>query len=108
MQKNINNIKPNITSEETKNCILIEENSIADANAIDDESYSIKCNGEKITISATSYLGTIWGIYTISEKILGIDPCYLFNDLETKKIDSLEIPEFNFHSNNSNTTKVGI
>lgn len=97
-RKNINNIKPNITSEETKNCILIEENSIADANAIDDESYSIKCNGEKITISATSYLGTIWGIYTISEKILGIDPCYLFNDLETKKIDSLEIPEFNFHS----------
>ena len=62
--------------------IIIEENTRPDLDPIDDESFSIVCDGKKIVISAPTYLGTIWGIYTFSEKVLGISPCYLWDDIK--------------------------
>ena len=35
-------------------------------------------------------MGTVWGIYTFSERILGVHPCYLFNDLPIEKKTVLE------------------
>ncbi len=85
---------PEIVKEECDSCIVIEENKLTD-EPIMDESFSVKTDGEKIRIKAPSYLGTMWGIYTFSEKILGIDPCYLFNDMAIEKRESLEISEIN-------------
>ena len=59
------------------------------------EGFSIKTQGDSIIIRGAGYLGTIYGIYTFSEKVLGISPCYLFDDKEIKEKDSLEIDELN-------------
>ena len=37
----------------------------------------------------------MWGIYTFSEKILGINPCYLFNDYKVAKKAKLEVEDIN-------------
>jgi len=83
---------PTLVAEETEHCIIIEENQ-ADSDPLQNEGFSITCDGAKIRISANGYLGTLWGIYTFSEKILGVSPCYLFDDLEIEKRDALEIGE---------------
>jgi len=84
---------PAIVEKENDYCLIIEENQGVE-DPIQDESFSIICQGGKIRISANGYLGTMWGIYTFSEKILGISPCYLFNDLQPEKRTSLEIADF--------------
>lgn len=91
LRVNKNGIKPKITHKENDYCIVIEENTLIDFDPIENESFKIITEENKIRIIADSYLGTMWGIYTFSEKILGIDPCYLFNDFEIEKLDYLEI-----------------
>ena len=86
-------LRPAMISEENGYCIVIEENTMEDADAVTDEGYSIRTEGSIIRISADSYLGTMWGIYAFSHTVLGVDPCYLFNDLEPQKHDSLEIAD---------------
>jgi len=71
----------------------IEENITESCEPIIDESFVIRSEGSKIIISADGYLGTLWGIYTFCERFLGIDPCYLFNDFEIKKVEALEIAD---------------
>lgn len=83
---------PKLSDSETEFCIIIGENELENVDPIENESYTIKGNGQKIIISAATYLGTIWGIYTFCEKILGVDPCYIFNDTEVKKHRTLEVP----------------
>ena len=83
-------IKPTVIREERACCIVIEENSIEDDRAIENESYSIRTEGNIIRISADSYLGSMWGIYAFSSDILGIDPCYLFNDMALPEYSTLE------------------
>ena len=90
-------IKPKLIDTEKAGCLVIEENTL-DKNPLQDESFTLQSDGDKIRISANSYLGTIWGIYTFSEKILGVNPCYLFNDLELKQrvkltVDNIYISE---------------
>lgn len=84
---------PKIVGNETENCVIIEENTLV-GDPLQDESFSIDCDGRVIRISANGYLGTIWGIYTFSEKVLGISPCYLFNDLAIEKRVALHISPF--------------
>ena len=74
--------------------IVIEENTRPDIAPIDDESFSIKCDGNKMIISAPTYLGTMWGIYTVSEKILGVSPCYLFDGIVPQKREKLDVDAF--------------
>ncbi|MGN1122422.1 MAG: glycosyl hydrolase 115 family protein, partial [Eubacteriales bacterium] len=81
---------PEITETETDACI-IEENTSDGNEPIKDEGFTVKSEKNAIRISADGYLGTMWGIYTFCEKYLGVEPCYLFNDLETVKHDSLEV-----------------
>ncbi|MBR4057068.1 MAG: hypothetical protein IKK00_02895, partial [Oscillospiraceae bacterium] len=57
---------------ECDNCLIIEENVSNSCDPITDESYTIKTEGRKIRISASGYLGTMWGIYTFCEKYLGV------------------------------------
>ncbi len=85
-------VKPRIVRSETQNCIGIEENTRNSAEPISDESYSITTENGNVIIRADGYLGTMWGIYTLSEKFLGVDPCYLFNDLAIVKKRSIEMP----------------
>lgn len=86
-------VKPKIVKTETQNCIVIEENARTSAEPVADESYSITTEDGKAIIRADGYLGTMWGIYTFSEKFLGVDPCYLFNDLAIVKKSAMEMPE---------------
>ena len=72
---------------------MIEENARTSAEPVADESYSITTEDGKAIIRADGYLGTMWGIYTFSEKFLGVDPCYLFNDLAIVKKSAMEMPE---------------
>ena len=88
-------IYPEIIFEENDWCIVIEENTSDGCEPIKDESFTIKSENNKIRISASGYLGTMWGIYTFCEKYLGVDPCYLFNDLVIEKSESLTIPDIN-------------
>lgn len=81
---------PALINEEKDFCLVIEENCLSE-NPLQNESFSISCDGQKIRISADGYLGTMWGIYTFSEKILNVSPCYLFNDLEIEKRNALEM-----------------
>lgn len=99
---------PEIVNKECENCIIIEENTCDEFDAIKDESFKIKIDGKKIIISAPTYLGTMWGIYTFSEKVLGINPCYHFNDMEIKKHESLEISDINIESKPDGFTFRGV
>ena len=85
---------PKLVEEETSHCLIIKDNPYQGSDAIADEVFSIRCEGEKIILSANTYLGTMWGIYTFSERILGVHPCYLFNDLPIEKKSVLEIQPF--------------
>ena len=87
---NNSGVKPSIVTEFDGACIVIEDND-GGCEPLADERFAIKTEGDKIIITASGYLGTMWGIYTFSEKILGVDPCYLFNDWETEKKSKLEI-----------------
>ena len=64
--------KPKIVDFETEHCIIIEENTRESVEPFNDESFTLKSENGKITISADGYLGTMWGIYTFCEKFLGI------------------------------------
>ncbi|MBQ9714615.1 MAG: glycosyl hydrolase 115 family protein [Clostridia bacterium] len=83
--------QPAIVEEEKDFCLVIEETSETGGDPLQGESFSIVSDGAKIRIKANGYLGMMWGIYTFSEKILGVSPCYLFNDLETEKRRCLEV-----------------
>ena len=84
-------ITPRITKEITENCIVIEENTLADYEPVEHEGFSLRTEGNRLILSAEGYLGTMWGIYTICEKLLGVSPCYLFEDLAIEKRESLSI-----------------
>ena len=84
-------VRPRFIKEESESCIVIEENRSDNCAPIEDEGFVIKSDGNNIRIIADGYLGTMWGIYTFCEKYLGIDPCYLFNDMEIQKIETLEV-----------------
>ena len=86
-------VRPEIVSVETDNCIVIEENDDSVEDLVSDESFSMKTDGNKIRISAKSYLGSTWGIYTFSERFLGVDPCYLFNDLKIEKREYIDVTD---------------
>ena len=77
-----------------ENAIIIEENTRPDLDPVEDESFSIRCDGKRITVSAPTYLGTMWGIYTFSEKVLGISPTYLWDDIEPLEADELWVEPF--------------
>lgn len=85
-------VKPRIIDEESDCCIVIEDNTTENCEPIKDEGFIIKSEGNKIRIMADGYLGSMWGIYTFCEKYLGVAPCYLFNDMEIEKVDSLTVP----------------
>ncbi|MBR5307652.1 MAG: glycosyl hydrolase 115 family protein [Clostridia bacterium] len=84
---------PRITENESENCIVIEENPSQSSAPISSEGFTIKTENDKIRICGDGYLGTMWGIYTFSEKILGVSPCYIFEDFPIKKRESLKIDE---------------
>lgn len=44
------------------------------------EAYSVRAEEGDILISGADELGTIYAIYTFSEKVLGVDPWYYWND----------------------------
>ena len=46
---------PQLLDEETKGCLVIEDNPYQGDDAVCDESFSILCDGEKITLSANTY-----------------------------------------------------
>ena len=81
--------------------IIIEENIRPDIDPIEDESFSIVCDGKKIRISAPTYLGTMWGIYTFSEKVLGISPCYLWDDIKPQESHEFWVDSFEIHDSPS-------
>lgn len=84
---------PQLLEQETDYAIIIEENQLSDNDPVANESFAIRTEGTKIRIMADGYLGTMWGIYTFSRQVLGVDPCYLFNDLEIEKKAELYFTE---------------
>lgn len=84
---------PKMVDHETDRCLIIEANEHEGNEPIRDEAFTIKSDGQRIVIAADGYLGTMWGIYTFSEKMLGIDPCYLFNDFEIQPCERMEISD---------------
>ena len=81
---------PKLVKEPTKWCIIIEENDKRKPMGNESEDFTIRSEGDTVIICGCGYLGTMWGIYTFSDKILGVDPCYIFNDLEIQKRKELE------------------
>lgn len=96
----VGNSSPSVRIVDSEPCggaIIIEENTRPDLDPIEDESFSVVCDGEKIVISAPTYLGTIWGIYTFSEKVLGISPTCLWDDIEPHRWHELLVEPFELH-----------
>ena len=96
---------PAYVEEVCEGCIVIEENTGNNADPVSDESFSIRMENGVIYLKAPTYLGTMWAIYTFSDRVLGVDPCYLFSDLPTERrtvleLDALHIeeksPDFRF------------
>lgn len=87
---------PTIVEDETDCCLIIEENAYPNADPVTDESFSVTCRHNKVRICANTYLGTMWGIYAFSEKILGVSPCYLFNDLAPERKEELAVADFSW------------
>ncbi|MBR7133343.1 MAG: glycosyl hydrolase 115 family protein [Clostridia bacterium] len=98
-RRSLSCLKPQIIKEESNCCIVIERNKTDCCDPIADEGFVIRSKGSKIVITADGYLGTMWGIYTFCEQYLGIDPCYLFNDFETEKVEALEVGEIYIKEN---------
>jgi len=88
-------VKAEICDKAEDGCIVICENTVSTSRPVLDEGFSITTENGSIFLKADGYLGTMWAIYTFCEKYLGVAPCYLFNDLETERKDSLEIDEIN-------------
>lgn len=62
------------------------------------EHYAIRTTGaedDTLLIVGSDNCGTMWGIYTFSEKFLGTDPLYLFTDHFPKRLDSLLLEKIN-------------
>jgi len=90
---NRNNVKPNIITTPSSSCIIIKtlNQSLLAEVTKEFESFTIKTENNNIVITGNGYLGTMWGIYTFSEKFLNISPCYLFDDFETQKKECISI-----------------
>ena len=58
-----------------------------------EEEFFYRIKNGKIVICGNGDLGTMWGIYTFSEKELGIPPYCLFDDFTPDRHDVLEIEE---------------
>ncbi len=56
-----------------------------------EEEFFYRVNEDKIVICGNGDLGTMWGIYTFSEKELGIPPYYLFDDFKPEARKELKI-----------------
>ena len=84
-------VSPRITKEITEGCIVIEENTLTDYEPAEHEGFYLRTEGDRLILSAEGYLGTMWGIYTVCERLLGISPCYLFEDLRIEKKENLSI-----------------
>ncbi len=82
---------PELVDDAREFSIIIEDSSDKSDRLCED--FKIHFSGNKIYISADSYLGTMWGIYTFCERALGVDPCYLFSDLEISKKPELHCSE---------------
>ncbi len=59
------------------------------------EGFSVKMQNGNIVIRGAGYLGTIYGIYTFSQKVLGISPLYLFDDKEIAEKEELTVEGIN-------------
>lgn len=86
-------VLPRLTESITEHCIVIEENTLLDCEPVEHEGFEISVKGEVLTISAEGYLGTMWGIYTVCERFLGVEPCYLFSDLAPQKKERLAVAD---------------
>lgn len=90
---NASNITPDIINHPSSSCIVIKTiNKTHKAEITKDfESFTIKSENGIIYITGNGYLGTMWGIYTFSEKYLGISPCCLFDDYKISKVESITV-----------------
>jgi hypothetical protein len=94
-------LRPRFLDKEEKSCIVIEENDPSIEDPITDESFRILIKDQKIRISAPTYFGTMWGIYTFSQEILGTDPCYLFHTLPSPSYERLEAADTQIYESGS-------
>lgn len=58
-----------------------------------EEEFFYEIKNDKIIICGKGDLGAMWGIYTFSEKELGIPPYYLFDDFKPEKKEKLVLAE---------------
>lgn len=62
-----------------------------------EEEFFYRVEENRIVICGNGDLGTMWGIYTFSEKELGIPPYYLFDDFRPEKRENLSVEEKTVH-----------
>lgn len=55
------------------------------------ESFTVEVSGKGILITGGGPLGTIYGIYAFSERFLGVQPTFLFDDLETVRKETVDL-----------------
>ena len=59
----------------------------------DRESFALRVKDEKLCLAGADELGLIHAIYTVSEKILGVNPFYFYNDIMPDRKDEIELSE---------------
>lgn len=55
------------------------------------ESFTVEVSGKGVLITGGGPLGTIYGIYAFSERFLGVQPTYLFDDLEVARKERVDL-----------------
>lgn len=70
----------------------------ADNVAWEPEAYMIQVEDGQVTIAGYDTLGTVFGIYAFSGKVLGVNPMYRMNDLTLQKKERLNIEDMCFCS----------
>ena len=85
-------IQPEMAADTVLPDIIIE------CNDGTEETFCIKSTSRNITISGSSPLGTVFGIYDFSERILGIDPFKFWTDFKVKQQTQIDTGIFDFIS----------
>lgn len=78
-------------------CTYLQQNSVStDSIQGKWENYMLLTKGDVLFIVGSDERGTMWGIYELCSKYLGVDPLYLWTDHEPAAVESLCLPEINF------------
>ena len=98
LQRNLRDLSGKQDGFEIVNDVLLPGIYVELIHSNDAESYGIKILKDRILITGSDVLGTVYGVYAFATKCLQIQPVYRLVDLFPAQKESLELEEIEFSS----------